>query len=261
MTRSHLPQPLPPGQWCWRLPLCLGLLAALGLALTACRRPESNADRGVQDQVLHRSLGAEIPEIDPQLATTLAESQVVSALFEGLLIPNPEGGQPLPGVAESWMVSPDGLTYTFRLRSDARWSDGSPLTAEDFVNSFRRVLSTGLASGNANLFFPVSGANAFRQGEITDFSLVGFQAVSDRILTVSLESPCPFLPQLVTHWSWMPVPIASIGRSGPVFERGSRWTRTDSFSKAERRGRRTRLRQGAYSALPNWKRSESSTPS
>ncbi|MEZ5277476.1 MAG: peptide ABC transporter substrate-binding protein [Opitutaceae bacterium] len=228
MTCSHLRQPRTPGRRTWFIPVGIGLLAALGLVLTACRRPENAADRGVRDQVLHRSLGAEIPEIDPQLATTLAESQVVSALFEGLLIPNPDGGQPLPGVAESWMVSPDGLIYTFRLRSNARWSDGSPLTADDFVSSFRRALSPELASGNANLFFPVRGANAYRQGEITDFSLVGFEAVSDQILTVSLESPCTFLPQLVTHWSWMPVPIAQIGRSGPVFERGSRWTRMDN---------------------------------
>ena len=202
---------------------------AVALFLSACGRPDSMADRGVRDSVLHRSLGAEVPELDPHLATTLAESQVILALFEGLLIPDPAGGDPLPGVAESWTVSPDGLVYTFNLRAGASWSNGEPLTSTDFVESFQRVLSPELASGGATMLFPIQNARAFHHGEITDFSLVGVEATSDRVLTINLDSPCAYLTQLTTHWSWLPVPIELIKQHGPVFQRGSRWTRQDEL--------------------------------
>lgn len=202
---------------------------AIALCLSACGRPDSMADRGVRDSILHRSLGAEVPELDPHLATTLAESQVILALFEGLLIPDPAGGDPLPGVAESWTVSPDGLVYTFNLRAGASWSDGEPLTATDFVQSFERVLRPELASGGATMLYPIRNARAFHHGEITDFAQVGVEATSDRVLTVTLDSPCAYLPQLATHWSWLPVPIEQIKRHGPVFQRGSRWTREDQL--------------------------------
>lgn len=224
MNRTGLDRKPAGGRPCRPGPALIAGCLVLCWLQSACTRPESAADQGVRTQVLHRSLGAEVPQLDPHLATTLAEAQVVSSLFEGLLIPDPGGGAPLPGVAESWSVSPDGLVYTFQLRPTARWSDGTPLTASDFVASFRRVLSPELASGNANLFFPIRGAMAYQRGEITDFSLVGIRADSDQTLTLTLESPCAFLPQLVTHWSWLPVPLAQIERHGPVHERGSRWT-------------------------------------
>lgn len=209
------------------------ILMASGLActllLSACGRPDSMADRGVRAGILHRSLGAEVPELDPHLATTLAESQVILALFEGLLIPDPAGGDPLPGVAENWTVSPDGLVYTFNLRAGVSWSDGASVTATDFVRSFERVLSPELASGGATMLYPIRNARAFHHGEITDFAMVGVEATSDRVLTIRLDSPCAYLPQLATHWSWLPVPIEQIERHGPVLQRGSRWTRDDTL--------------------------------
>lgn len=213
------------------IPASVVLTAGLAIAVfvSACGRPASMADRGVRDSILHRSLGAEVPELDPHLATTLAESQVILALFEGLLIPDPEGGDPLPGVAESWTISPDGLLYIFHLRADARWSNGDPLTAADFVQSFKRVLSPKLASGGATMLFPIQNARAYHHGELDDFSQVGVEATSDRVLTIHLDSPCAYLLQLATHWSWLPVPIEQIEQHGLVFERGSRWTREEGM--------------------------------
>jgi oligopeptide transport system substrate-binding protein len=202
-----------------------GSLVLAAVLIAGCDRPETAADRGVNRQVLHRSLGAEVPDLDPHLATTLAESHVVNSLFEGLVISSPEGGTPLPGVAESWTLSENGLVCTFQLRSDARWSDGSMVTATDFVESFHRVLSPELASGNATMLYPIRNARGFHQGEFTDFGRVGVKADSSLQLIVTLEAPCPYLLELATHWSWLPVPIERIARHGPVHERGSRWTR------------------------------------
>jgi len=207
------------------IPAFQGLLLLASLLFAGCGRPESAADRGVHHQVLHRSLGAEVPDLDPHLATTLAESQVINSLFEGLVIPNPDGGAPLPGVAKSWTVSEDGLVYTFLLRDGALWSNGSPVTATDFLESFRRILSPDLASGNATMLYPILNARGYHHGEVADFGQVGVKAVSSGELVISLEAPCPFLLELATHWSWLPVPIEQISRHGPVHERGSRWTR------------------------------------
>jgi oligopeptide transport system substrate-binding protein len=201
------------------------LLLVLATAIfTGCGRPETAANDGVRHQILHRSLGAEVPDLDPHLATTLAESQVIHSLFEGLVIPNPDGGIALPGVAKSWTVSKDGLVVTFQLRSEARWSDDSPVTATDFVESFRRVLSPDLAAGNAAMLYPIRNARGYHHGEIADFERVGVKAASSHVLVVNLEAPCPYLLELATHWSWLPVPVERIARHGPVYERGSRWT-------------------------------------
>lgn len=202
-----------------------GLLVFAAVIFAGCGRPESAADRGVRHQVLHRSLGAEVPDLDPHLATTLAEAQVISSLFEGLVIPDPDGGTPLPGVAESWTVSEDGLIFKFQLRNNARWSDDSPVTATDFVESFRRILSPDLASGNATMLYPILNARGYHNGEVADFDRVGVKAVSSHELLIRLDAPCPYLLELATHWSWLPVPIEQIARHGPVHERGSRWTR------------------------------------
>ena len=79
------------------------------------------------------------------------------------------------------------------------------------------------------MLYPIRMARAFHSGEITDFSLVGLEETSDRILTITLESPCAYLPQLATHWSWLPVPFDQIRQHGPVFERGNRWTREEGL--------------------------------
>jgi len=208
-----------------KLKASLSLFALAGVAFAGCGRTETATDHGVRHQILHRSLGAEVPDIDPHLATTLAESQVVHSLFEGLVIPNPDGGSPLPGVAENWTISTDGLVYKFQIRSDARWSNDSPVTASDFVKSFARVLSPELASGNAAMLYPIRNARGYHHGEFTDFDRVGVKAASSHELVVSLEAPCPYLLELATHWSWLPVPVEHIAEHGPVNERGSRWTR------------------------------------
>jgi len=204
--------------------LCIGLTL-----LNGCKKRIPAVDRGVQEQVLHRAIGADIPQLDPHLATGVTEYSVISALFEGLVVPNPETLDPEPGIAKHWEISEDQLTYTFFLRKDAKWSNGSPLTAKDFRDSFRRILSPSLAAPNGYLLHVLRNAEAFHSGTLSDFSEVGVSVPDDRTLRLTLESPTSYFLTLLTHWAWFPVHLPTIEQYGNPNERGSDWTRAGRF--------------------------------
>jgi oligopeptide transport system substrate-binding protein len=150
---------------------------------------------------------------------------VLSALFEGLVAEDPRDLHPVPGVAESWDISPDGLEYTFHLRANARWSNGDPVTAPDFVASFRRLLTPSLGADNAALLYVILNAEAFHQGRLADFAEVGIAAPDARTLHLTLAHPAPYLLSVLAQMPGMPVPVATIATYGPVGERGNPWTR------------------------------------
>ena len=201
------------------------LASGLWLPISACTRRETDVQRGNREQVLHRGIGSEVSDLDPQLVTGLAEQCVVSALFEGLVTEDPRDLHPVPGVAERWETSPDGLTYTFHLRADAKWSDGATVTAPDFVASFRRILTPSLAADNATLFYLVRNAEAFNQGRLADFAQVGFTAPDDRTLLITLAHPAPYFLSLLAQMPWLPVPLPAIEKCGAADQRGNPWTR------------------------------------
>ena len=203
------------------------LLAGLAgaLLLGGCGRRETPAEAGRRTQTLLLGNGAEPQDLDPQTCVALTDYNVLLALFEGLTCLDEKTSQPVPGVAESWEASADGLAYTFHLRANARWSNGEPLTAADFVYSFRRALSPGLASEYSYLFYPLRNAEAFNTGKITDFREVGVSAPDDHTLRLDLAHPCPYLPALASLPSWFPVQRATIEKYGPADRRGTAWTR------------------------------------
>ncbi len=208
----------------YRLP-ALCLLSAALLTATACTRPASNVQEGNQTQVLHRGIGAEPASLDPHLVTTVAEIDMISALFEGLVTEDPVDLHPVPGVAESWEAAPDGLGYTFRLRANARWSNGDPLTAGDFVAAWRRMLTPSLGAENAGMLYLIENAEAYHKGAITDFSQVGVSAPDPRTLRVRLDQPAPHFLALLSHAAWMPVHRASIEALGGFADRANPWAR------------------------------------
>jgi len=201
----------------------LAAIAALGLA--GCMPRETAVDRGNRDQVLHRGIGGDIGDLDPHLATTIAEVDITSALFEGLVAEDPVDLHPVPGVAERWEMSSDGLNYTFHLRADAKWSNGQPVTAQDFIASWRRVLTPSLAAENAGLLYVLQGAEAFHKNANSDFGQVGASAPDVRTLRLTLEHPTPHFLSLLTHPAWLPVPLATVATHGSAFTRGNPWTR------------------------------------
>jgi oligopeptide transport system substrate-binding protein len=174
--------------------------------LCACERSTPRAD-------LVFINGAEPETLDPAIITGQPEGRVVHALFEGLCAFN-KSGRAIPGVAERWDISPDGKTYTFSLRPDAKWSDGRALTARDFVESWKRTLTPETGSAYNYLLHPIRNAKAFSEGKLKDFSQVGVRAEGDRTLVVELESPTPYFLDLCAFPTLHPVPVDLIQKVG-----------------------------------------------
>jgi oligopeptide transport system substrate-binding protein len=159
------------------------------------------------------SNGDEPQSLDPAIITGQLEGRISLALFEGLTTRAPDG-HIIPGVAERWEISPDGRTYTFHLRADAKWSNGAPLTAHDFVASWQRVLSPATASEYAYQLYYLVNGKEYGTGQLTDFSKVGVQAPDDRTLVVTLAHPTAYFLELASLPTLCPVPLATIQKWG-----------------------------------------------
>ncbi len=195
------------------------------LALFGCAKRETPAQAGIRRQTLLVGNGAEPADLDPETITTYTDAHIVYALFEGLTKLDAKTSVPAPELAERWDVSPDGKVYTFHLRPNARWSDGDPVTADDFVYSFHRILSPAFGALYSYMLWPMKNAEAFNSGKVTDFSQVGAKALDAHTLEVTLDRPTPDLPAMVSHNTWLPVHKPNIERFGRMDEKGTRWTR------------------------------------
>jgi ABC-type oligopeptide transport system substrate-binding subunit len=171
------------------IPACVCLASFLVLA--ACSRRENPAEAAIATRTLLVGNLAEPQELDPQLIAAYTDQNIAVALFEGLCALDERTSQPIPAAAEKWETSPDGLTYTFYLRPTAKWSNGEPLTAGDFVASWRRVLAPSLAAEYAYLLYPLKNAAALNSGQLTDPAVRGAEAHDDRTLRVTLVRPTP----------------------------------------------------------------------
>ncbi len=209
-----------------RLVACISLLA---LAATGCRPRETAVEAARADQTLHLGNGAEPGDLDPHLATAYTEFNILIALGEGLTAIDEATGQAVPAAASSWEVSGDGLRYVFHLRPDARWSNGEPVVAADFLFSFERILRPALGSEYAYMLYPVRGAEDFNTGKTADFTSVGFSAPDARTLVIELASPTPYFLGLVAHQAWFPVHPPTILAHGRIDQRGTAWTRPENF--------------------------------
>jgi oligopeptide transport system substrate-binding protein len=197
--------------------------------LTACGNNESNIVSGNRQQILHWGNGTEPQELDPHIVTGVPEHHILIALLEGLVLKDPETLEPIPGVAESWTISGDGLVYNFKLRDNARWSNGDQVTAEDFVWSWWRALQPALGNQYAYMYFPIKNAEAFAQGNLEDFDEVGVKALDTLTLEITLNHPTRYFLQLLDHYSMFPVHRPTIEKFGAPDERGTRWTRAGNF--------------------------------
>ena len=161
--------------------------------------PEVLAD----DQVLHRGNGEEPQTLDPHLAEGVPTSNLLRDLFEGLTTTAPDG-LIVPGAAIHWDISRDGLTYTFYLDPDGRWSNGEPVTAEDFVVSWQRVVNPETGAAYGRMLAPVVNAEKIFSGELPPEAL-GVSALSEMTFQVRLADPTPYFLGLLTHPTTYPV--------------------------------------------------------
>ncbi len=204
-----------------------GLLAVLILSLAAagCGKPKTQAEQAARQKTLLLGNGAEPRDLDPQVVIAFTDGNICYSLFEGLTATDEATSSPVPAAAESWTTSPDGLVWTFKLRENGKWSNGDPVTAEDFAYSFRRNLGPKLATEYSYMLWPIKNARAFTEGKITDFNEVGVKALDAHTLQLTLGEPCPWLLALATHQSWLPVPKATIEKFNALETQATAWTR------------------------------------
>src|ERR1017187_4018140 len=208
---------------------CALILFPLLLLVAGCSRSGNEAAASVRSHTLLLGNAAEPADLDPDAVDAWTDSNVDYALFEGLTLIDEKTTQPVPAAAESWEVSPDGLVYTFHLRPGGRWSNGDPVTADDFAFSFRRILTPSYGATYSYMLWPIRNAQAYNAGKIADFSLVGVKAVNAATLQITLERPTAYLPGLASHTTWLPVHRATIEKFGRFDQKGTRWTRAGNL--------------------------------
>ncbi len=206
----------------------LGCLS-LALAFSGCGKRETVVERGNREGTLHISIGSEPTDLDPHIVVNLADAKVIQSLFEPLVTFEPVTLAPKPALAESWEVSADGLTYTFHLRADAKWSNGEPVVAQDVVDSWHRILAPSLAANYASFLYLLRGAQEFNEGRTQDFSTVGVVANDARTLVVTLTHPASYFLQVLLNTPWRPVNVRAIAKFGDPYQRGTAWTRPERF--------------------------------
>lgn len=167
-----------------------------------------------QGSVFRFNVGPEPEYLDPALSTGLYDARVSVLLYEGLTAKDPKTLEPRPGVAERWEVSPDGRAYIFHLRPNAFWSDGRPVTAQDFVYSWTRVLTPATGARYAAYLYPIVNAEAFNQGKLKDPTQIGVRAIDERTLHVRLNDPVPYFLFLTGFQTYYPVPRQAVEQFG-----------------------------------------------
>ena len=179
----------------------------VGTALTAALcLPLCHAD------TLSVGIVGDMASLDPAAINGASwENDVLQDIYEGLVTTSPSG-ELIPGAASHWQVSPDGKTWTFTLRDDARWSDGALVTADDFVNAFRHQLDPKVAASYANMFYPIQHAQDVNGGKLPLTALGVESHNSGRTLVIKLEHPTPYILRILAHGTASPLPTHLIAK-------------------------------------------------
>jgi oligopeptide transport system substrate-binding protein len=195
----------------------------------------------VAETVLRIANLAELETLDPHKVVATMAIHITRNLFEGLVVLDPKGNV-VPGVAESWSVSEDGLSYRFRLRANARWSNGDPVTARDFVFSFRRVEDPKTVSREADVLYPIKNAEEVNTGKL-DVTALGVTAPDERTVEITLKTPTPYFLQVLVLEQAMPVHEKTVrlgedwGKPGRMVSNGAYMLDDWKLSSQHRLGR------------------------
>ena len=210
----------------------INILSITLIFLIGCSENITPVDSGLEQQIYHHGNGSEPQGIDPHIVTGVPEHHILISLCEGLTIPNPNptgSDGYIPGTAESWTISDDGKEYIFKLNKNAKWSNGDPVTADDFVWSWKRILTASLGSQYPDMLYYLVGAYEYHNGEIDNFDEVGVKALDSQTLKVNLKNPTPFFIGLLSHYSTWPVHKETVLKHGDIDDRNGEWTRPGNF--------------------------------
>ena len=171
--------------------------------------------------VYHRGNTADPETLDPHKTSTVYEAHVLRDLFEGLVIHDGRG-EIVPGAAESWTASKDATVYTFKLRANARWSNGDPVKASDFAFAYRRIMTPDTGAKYAKILFPIKNAEAANKGQAKPED-IGVKALDASTLEITLERPTPYFLELLAHQTALPLNEAAVTRHGNNFVKPENW--------------------------------------
>ncbi|MGH6837914.1 MAG: peptide ABC transporter substrate-binding protein [Methylocella sp.] len=181
--------------------------------------------------VWHRGELGDPGSLDPHKATTLIESNILDELFEGLVTLDARG-EIIPGVASSWTVDPGGTVYDFRLRPDAKWSNGDKVAPEDFVYAFRRLMAPRTGAPYANILYTLKNAEKVNKGELP-MEALGARALDETTLEIALEQPAPYFISQLAHMTAKPLHRKSIEAFGSDFVRPAHMVTNGPFMLKE----------------------------
>ena len=156
--------------------------------VASCSESINPVDSGLENQIYHHGNGSEPQGLDPHIVTGVPEHHILISLCEGLTIPNPNPNDMngyMAGTAESWSVSDDGKEYVFNINKNAKWSNGESVTADDFVWSWKRILTASLGSQYPDMLYYLEGAYEYHNGLIDDFDQVGVKSIDEHTLQVN----------------------------------------------------------------------------
>ena len=202
------------------------LVLIFALALGACHDPSRRPTCPAGKVCIEYGNDIEPATLDPSMAQLVAESLVIGDLMMGLTTEAADGSV-IPGMAARWETSPDGLTWTFHLRP-TQWSDGAPVTADDFVFAYRRILDPKTGSPYAYMVELLKNGAAVTAGKAAP-ETIGARALGPRTLELRLEHPAPYLPQILTHNSFYPVPEHVVRRYGDAWVQPGRYVSNGAY--------------------------------
>ncbi len=205
----------------------LTLCTALGLI--SCTEEESTAQKAAREGLVLIGNNAEPQSLDPHKATAVSDGRIISCLLEGLVRAHPANAQEiLPATATSWSHNEDASEWTFTLRDDARWSDGTAVKASDFCYAYQRMLHPQFGAKYAEMLYPLKGAQAYNEGQAT-WDEVGVKAIDDKTLKLTFAHPTPNLLQVILHFTWSPIPAHIVEAQGGMLDRRSLWTQAANW--------------------------------
>jgi oligopeptide transport system substrate-binding protein len=205
------------------------VLIPVVLSLASCQK-ESQVDKATREGILLLGNSNEPKGLDPHIVTGVIEANILRALFEGLITNDPASDTADPcGAALS--VTPDATAtvWTAKLRPDGKWSDGVPVTAQDFAFSYQRLLTPELGAQYAEMLYFIKGAEDFNKSKTTDFSTVGVEVLDPLTLRLTLRGPTPYFPEILKHFTWTAVPQHVVLKFGTIGQRGNPWTRRENI--------------------------------
>ena len=175
------------------------------------------AEKLAKNQVLNLGTGAEVPTLDPQKEEDTASARVDNDLFEGLVMESEDGTKILPGIASHYEISSDGLTYTFHIRPDADFSDGSKMTADDVVFSFRRLVDPKVASAYSFIASDIVGALEVNSGK-KPLDQLGVKAIDANTVQIKLTQPVPYFIKILVLPNFSVLKKEAVEKFGNAFE-------------------------------------------